>query len=390
MRVKYICLCCGDNKSGVNKKILSQIEQLSKNGVDISGYSLCEYNDCNAPHPLVSHIHIPGIQRTTTIFQKLKRDYFLMEAIEDIIVSSHEDDVIYLRHRFPYLKFLRILRNPRLCTVVLEFQTIEPIEARLTGRYWYIILDILYGRAIRTWTDAFVGVTDEITQYQLSRISDGDKPHITIGNGIDVASVPLRTAPEYNEEELRLLCVATVSRWHGLDRLLRGIRMYKGQKNVTLHIVGDGDELMNLRELSIELTIQEKVIFHSYSTGEALDCHFSRCHIGVGSLGIHRKGLHETSELKAREYCSRGIPYINAAEDNDYPSDFRYILRLPPDESPINIDHIISFADIVLADPSHPQQMRQYAENQLDWSVKIQQLKTFLVDQIETKMGKYQ
>lgn len=379
MRVKYICLCCGDNKSGVNKKILSQIEQFSRNGVDIEGISLCEYNESSTPHPLVKQIHVPGILRTTTIFQKLKRDYYFLEAIQDIITSSNEDDVIYLRHRFPFLKFFRILRMPRLCKVVLEFQTIEPIEARLTGKYWYIILEILYGRAIRTCTDAFVGVTDEITQYQLSRIKNGTKPHITIGNGFDVSSAPLRTAPEYNEEELCLLCVATVSRWHGLDRLLRGISMYKGETNLTLHIVGDGDELQYLRELSVELTIQEKVIFHDFAIGETLDKHFNRCHIGIGSLGIHRKGLHETSELKAREYCSRGIPYVNAAVDNDYPPDFRYILRLPPDESPVNIEDIISFAKNALADPSHPQQMRRYAQEHLDWAVKIQKLKGFLV-----------
>lgn len=389
MNIIFVCRCCNNVVSGVNKKILSQVESLNNLGAHTIIHSICT----REKEPISKHIRLININEfnnSESIMYKIIREYEINKKFSNIVHNLFDQDIVYLRSPYPSFYLYLILKRTRRCKIVIEYQTIEFLEYTLIKKYWYLILDFFFGNAIRKYTDAIVGVTDEITSYQLSRTGNPNKPHITIGNGIDVSSVPLRTAPEYNEEELRLLCVATVSRWHGLDRLLRGIRMYKGQKNVTLHIVGDGDELMNLRELSIELTIQEKVIFHSYSTGEALDCHFSRCHIGVGSLGIHRKGLHETSELKAREYCSRGIPYINAAEDNDYPSDFRYILRLPPDESPINIDHIISFADIVLADPSHPQQMRQYAENQLDWSVKIQQLKTFLVDQIETKMGKYQ
>ncbi|WP_211531756.1 hypothetical protein [Methanocalculus chunghsingensis] len=169
MRVKYICLCCGDKKSGVNKKILSQIKHLARIGVDIAGYSLCEYREFDAPQSYVTHVHIPGIQKTSTIIQKLKRDYLYIENINVIINSSREDDVIYLRHRFPFFKFLRLLQRSRSCKVVLEFQTIDSIEARLLGLYWYIILDRLYGKAIRRSVDAFVGVTDEITQYQLSR-----------------------------------------------------------------------------------------------------------------------------------------------------------------------------------------------------------------------------
>nr|WP_281412450.1 glycosyltransferase [Methanocalculus chunghsingensis] len=178
------------------------------------------------------------------------------------------------------------------------------------------------------------------------------------------------------------MCIATVSLWHGLDRLLHGMSLYTGSKTLTLHIVGKG-QLEYLRKLSIELGLRNQVIFHEYATGEELDGYFNRCHIGVGSLGIHRKGLLETSELKAREYCSRGFPYINAAIDRDYPADFPYRLMIAPDESPINIDDIISFAEAVLADPDHPNKMRHYAEEHLDWSVKTKMLKGFLEELVD-------
>jgi len=98
----------------------------------------------------------------------------------------------------------------------------------------------------------------------------------------------------------------------------------------------------------------------------------------VGSLGIHRIGLKEASILKAREYCARGIPFIYGIADPDFPADFPYILHLPADESPIDIEQVITFADRVLADPDHPQKMHRYAEEHLDWSVKMKRLKDFL------------
>jgi glycosyltransferase involved in cell wall biosynthesis len=212
----------------------------------------------------------------------------------------------------------------------------------------------------------------------VSRSDDPEKPHITIGNGFDVASVPARQPPAYTGDDLHLLCVANVSRWHGLDRLFRGLATYNETPKVILHIAGDGAELPHLQQLTDELGISDRVVFHGFITGEALDALFDQCHLAVGSLGNHRKGLTQTSELKGREYCARGIPYITACGDPDFPADFPYILHLPPDESPIKIDQVLAFAKEVCADPDHPQRMRRYAEEHLDWSVKMKKLKDFL------------
>ncbi len=120
------------------------------------------------------------------------------------------------------------------------------------------------------------------------------------------------------------------------------------------------------------------MVFHGFLTGEALDALFDQCHVAVGSLGIHRKGLTQTSELKGREYCARGIPYIIACADPDFSSDFPYICYLPADESAVDVEQVLAFAREVGANPNHPQEMRRYAEEHLDWSVKMKKLKDFL------------
>jgi hypothetical protein len=107
--------------------------------------------------------------------------------------------------------------------------------------------------------------------------------------------------------------------------------------------------------------------------------------VAIGALGIHRKKLSESSTLKSREYCSRGIPYIIASTDPDFPPDFPYLLRIPEDETAIDIEKVLGFVSRIYQDPDHPQKMRRYAEEHLDWSIKMHTLKTFLEEKIMVK-----
>lgn len=369
---------------GIDKKIYSQVEQLANYGVDTIVYSICADVSKGVINKKLKIVKI-GIGQSAGLLGKIRREYKINLIIRDIISSLKEQDLIYLRIPYPSLQLSRILKKPRSCKIVIEYQTIEPSEYRLKGKYWYLLVDFLFGDAIRKYTDAIVGVTDEITQYQLHRAVNITKPHITIGNGFDVSSALLRHPPQTPEDSLHLLCVANISRWHGIDRLLQGLATYRGTPRVVLHIVGEGTELPHLQELSCDLGINDRVVYHGFLTGGPLDSVFDQCHIAVGSLGIHRKNLTQTSELKAREYCARGIPYIITVDDPDFPPDFPYILRLPADESPVEIPMIIAFANEVYADPDHPQKMRHYAEEHLDWSSKMKVLKGFLEALVEGK-----
>lgn len=315
------------------------------------------------------------------LIQRIRRARYISHVIGNEIKNLDYTDCVLLRypyHIFYYPK--NILKKFRKCNVVFEHNTKEWDEFKLSSGYFSqsSLQELFLGRFIRSQSDAIVGVTDEITQYQLKRCNDPDKPHITIGNGIDVASVPLRHIPTPVTTDLHLLFVANVSRWHGIDRLLRGLANYDGPVTVILHIAGEGAELPHLKRLVNELNLSDKVVFHGFTTGSSLDDLFDRCHVAVGSLGMHRNRLTESSTLKVREYCARGIPWIIACRDPDFPTGFPYLLQLPADESAVDIGAVIAFAKKVCADPDHPQKMRQYAIDHLDWSIKMQKLKEFL------------
>ena len=55
-------------------------------------------------------------------------------------------------------------------------------------------------------------------------------------------------------------------------------------------------------------------------------------------------GLTEASVLKAREYCAWGIPFIITCTDPDFSDDFPFILRIPADETPVDLETVIEFA----------------------------------------------
>ena len=170
--------------------------------------------------------------------------------------------------------------------------------------------------------------------------------------------------------------------WHGVDRFIRGLHEYNAHyansTKIVLHIVGDGPELPHLKELTAELNQQDNVIFHGFKSGKELDEMFDMCHIALDALAGFRKGLTETSSLKSREYCARGIPFIASSKDADFPDGWEYVQKIPDDESPVDMNTVISFANRVVTNPNHPQKMREYAEEHLDWNAKMKLLKEFL------------
>ena len=94
--------------------------------------------------------------------------------------------------------------------------------------------------------------------------------------------------------------------------------------------------------------------------------------MAIGSLGFQRSRLEKGSTLKAREYCARGIPFLIAYDDPDFPESFPFVFRVPLDESPIDIDKVIQwYENLSMKHPDFSAQMRKYAEENLSWDAKM-------------------
>jgi glycosyltransferase involved in cell wall biosynthesis len=198
---------------------------------------------------------------------------------------------------------------------------------------------------------------------------------VEIGNGIDVAAIaPRSVAPEWPAPILNVIAVASVAKWHGYDRLLGAVKAFseRADRSFDVHvtIVGDGPALPPLRDLAAALDLGSRVTFAGTVTGPALRDLYSRSHLAVSSLGLHRIGLARASVLKAREYCAIGIPFIASGDDPDFPVPVPFRFAISGSEDPGDvIEAFESFASS--SPPIDASQMRQYAVDHLDWRHKV-------------------
>lgn len=380
MKIVYFFKSPNTKSSGVDKKVTSQVFSLKQLGVEASIISLTDNDFAQTESGEIRFIVRPRFSKSRfKLINILTREHFITRSLQQVIRELDSDDILYMRFSYPFFSWWYLIQKKRKCKVVFEHQSLESKEYILRGNYLYPIFDYIFGGSIRRHCDGIVGVTGEITNYQVKRSGDNGKPHVTIGNGINVDTVPIKTSFSFSDSQLHLLCVTNVMKWHGLDRFIQGMHKYKGDVKIHLHIVGDGEEIPALKKMVKDLSITDTVFFYGPLHGKDLDEMFNRCDIAVGTLGIHRKGLHEASTLKSREYCARGIPFIEGTCDLDFPPDFPYILHIPADESPVDITEVIRFAKMVYSDLSFSIKMREYAKQSLDWSIKALKLKQFLL-----------
>lgn len=175
---------------------------------------------------------------------------------------------------------------------------------------------------------------------------------IRISNGIDFDSVRIKQHQDFKSGEIHLIGVAEIHYWHGFDRLVAGLAdYYRSSQNdackVYFHIVGEfsGErEKMEILPLIRKNQLEDYITLHGRLFGSELDEVFDKSDIGIGSLGRHRSNVTYIKTLKNREYAARGIPFIYSEIDDDFEG-MSYILKVPADESPININEMIDFYD---------------------------------------------
>ena len=188
---------------------------------------------------------------------------------------------------------------------------------------------------------------------------------------------------EYNRNNangLHLISIANIDFWHGYDRILYGMKNYYDSNNkikVYFHIVGEGEELNNLKMIAERLSLNSKVTFYGNLDGKELDQIAKISDIGIGSIANHRKSLEKDSALKNREYCVRGIPFIISSDDDAFVN-FKYLYKVPQDESPIDIVEIINFYNNIISTSNYKKEMIDYAMNNLSWDSVMEPIINYL------------
>ncbi|UQZ33122.1 hypothetical protein C2I18_05850 [Paenibacillus sp. PK3_47] len=203
-----------------------------------------------------------------------------------------------------------------------------------------------------------------------------DKKMIPFNNGIDEKML---TAKNENQTELsntiNVLALAHVNYWHGYDRALKSIALYKGKLNIILDIISDEtQEILNLKKMSLELGIEKNVNFIKYNDVDNLDAMLSNYHVALGGIGYFRRNAKYDTSIKNKEYCAKGLPFIITNTDLSFPQSFKYQFQISKDETIFDWDMIISWYKS-FKDEDYKNEMIRFAEDNLLY---VKQMKNVL------------
>ncbi len=366
---------------GVQKKILGQLRAFERLGFEVRQFEFAPFNYGGNP--------VTGLCRG---YAHNRREY--LRCLEQLI--EFRPDTLYIRYSFAdshFIYFLKKLRQ-RLGTkmpICLEIAT-YPYDNELRslsrpGLFYLYLTDLHYRRQLRHHIDKIVTFTKVQKIFGI--------PTISISNGVDTQAIlPVASAPTETEEgSYHFIGVSNLVFWTGYERMLHGLAAYKSshqQRKVMFHVIGDGQEREPLQALARDLGLIEEVIFHGAQAGTNLDRRFQGCHLAIGNLGVHRKGMTVNPDLKNREYCARGIALITSTIDPGFPENWPYLLSASADESPINISALVDYVDrLRVQHPDYAEEVRTFAVEHFDWSVMLRpvaaKIRTMIDDQPQSK-----
>lgn len=341
---------------GIKNKIYAQLQGFKDLGFDVSFLTgINKGIQFNGDKEYVSFL--------SEVFLRIKRPIIALKKLKGI-----HFDFIYVRGFGidpALLWFLRSVKKENT-KIIFEFPTF-PYDDELRGQglikttYW--VIDKISRNYLKRYVDLSTNFNNLDKIYGIKSIP--------ISNCIDVSKIDF-TGFEKKENELNLIGVAGLTTYHGFDRVIQGIANYnKGNPNykVYFHIVGKGEpELAKLKKMVLELNVAESVIFYGELFGRELTEVFREKQIGVGALGMHRKGLVTGSVLKVREYFARGIPVLLSYDDYGLRLSDRFYFLEEGADIPINLINLIIWFEKI---NFNSKTIRQIAEKSLSWKEEL-------------------
>lgn len=377
-------------------KVLNQIKYLNKAGADCRGsFFSTEVKEIT---PLNEYVDLIPVEKCTwKYFQASGRKRKTMQAVLAFAKQNHKNtDFFYFRYPGAG-SLLKEFASRFGNKTIFEHLSIEEFELKLHAKEnsfglkpsqlfsWleYSALPLwrekLFGQSIRKNAKLGICNSQEIADFQ-NKKSGGVYKCMIGGDAVEVDSIPLTNRPEF-KDELRMVFLkgaSTNADFNGLDRLIKSIAKYKGDKSIKLFILGH--QLQEEQKMVKMLGIENNIILLPPKKEQELYDFLTDIHLGVATLGLNRKGLNQTTTIKVREYTAQGLPFISAYTDPDLNEESKvFALEFPNDDSLIDIEKIIEFAEDVLSDKELPGKMRKYAVAHLDYEVKMRKLYVELI-----------
>lgn len=258
---------------------------------------------------------------------------------------------IYIRYFFSDYNLIRKLKKVKQrfpeSKIAIEIPTFpydgENMLLKTRPPYWQ---DIIWRKHLYKYVDRVVTFSDDKSIFNI--------PTINISNGVDTSKIHKRTPYIQNNDVINMLAVAKFGFWHGYDRMIEGLYHYyneeKGKRKIVFYIVGYGDERVESQyhEMIKKYDLEDKVKLVGKKEGKELDYYYNLCDIAIDSMGRHRSKVYYNSSLKGKEYLAKGLPIVSGVRTElDSISNFKYYFRVPANDTPVDIEQLISFFDSI-------------------------------------------
>lgn len=331
---------------GVNAKVLSQCRAFSEYGYEVTligrngpGTVVMKHGDTmeyiSRYNGKIKNARLQSLRGKQRQYADIRR-----------YIQGKQFDACYIRYDFSDPGFIGLLKELQKCCkkIALELPT-YPYEQEnqfdVLSR-----LKIWVDRLFRTKLHRYI---DFIVTFYAGYEKLFGIPVLVIPNGFDFSTFAL-AEQEPPQDGIHIIAVSSMREWHGYERIIEGMKAYYQElgsegRNVILHLVGNGREYGKYKSLVEKDGLQAHVIMEGALHGEALDALYEKCAMGLDSLARHRSGIDVLSSLKSREYGAKGLAIINSCKIDIIDDDFPYLLRVPADETPVNMKDVISFYD---------------------------------------------
>lgn len=345
---------------GITKKIMSQIKVLKKYFGKVY-YTIC----CGQ---MIYLMNGDNIIDKELAFTKQMCNTVLCTWIEKYKIQR-----TYIRYNFSdkwFLKFLKFQKEKDIKSV-LEIPT-YPYDGEIESKR--VLLEDQYYREQLYHYIKWVA-TNSNSKSVLGI------PCIRLLNGVDMEE-NLLCLKKRKEKKIVLICVGSMLRWHGYERIIIGLSNYyrnNGIYNFHIKMVGDGLEIKKYHMLTIEHGLQSRIEFCGMLEGENLNKQYELADIAVASLGLYKTDIHDVTPIKGAEYCARGIPFICGYHDMRFPNDAEYIMTVPNNSEPIDMNEVITFYENIVSKDKYQEKMRDYALQYLSWDTIMKPISEALI-----------
>lgn len=362
MRGLYICAGqdLSDKTSGISKKILMQINTLKESGFDLNIINLDNKSGQN-------------------FFENIKFILpFSISKYENRIISLQNNNINWDEIDFVYIRRLAFCRGFELLIkkikiinnktkIFIEFPTYPFINEYSGVKIVLSWMAMYYLKILYKYVDYIITYSRDKEIYGI--------PTINISNGVNINEI--KEKKESNSKSINMIAVALFSKWHGYDRLIEGLNNYYKRntfhKDIHLYLIGSGEYLSSYINLVNKYKLNKVIHILGAKYGTELDNIYDKCNIAIDALGRHRSGVFYNSSLKGKEYCAKGLPIVSGVETElDYINNYKYYLRVPSNDSPIDINEIIKFYKSVYDDEKEIQviqNIRKFCKDNFEFKI---------------------